>query len=205
MPAILTVSPLENPSEYDKITIAGITTSALANGLVEVTAAGRTFDWDTKKSAGSQGQTTTYRGWDLAKPKIKFKFWTSSQIDAFYQSLVPPMYYDAEKTAPQPWDVYHPKLFASQIYWLTTKTIGDLTQDGAQLWSITVETLEYRRATSKNATTTPKESNTNQNGGETKPTVADRLREQIAREHNLAAVPIASQLHGFENQNRGNQ
>lgn len=200
MPAVLTVSPLENPNEYDVITVAGITTNVLTNGLVEVTGAGRKFAWDTKKSAGSQGQTTTYRGWDLAKPKLKFKFWTSAQIDAFYQSLVPPMYYDAEKTAPQPWDVYHPKLFASQIYWLTTELIGDLTQDGAQLWSITVETLEYKRATSKNATSTPKESNTDQNGGETKPTVGDRLRQQIAAERALMHLPI-----GGGNQNRRDQ
>lgn len=201
MPSVLTVSPLQNPSEYDKITIAGITTATDSHGVVEVTGADRGYSWDQKKSAGSQGQTITYRGWALAKPKIKFKFWKQEQIDAFYRDIVPPIYYDATKTAPKPWDVYHPKLLANEIIWLVTEKIGDLEQPGSQLWTVTIETLEYRQATSKNATTTPKTSNTNQNGGQTKPTAGQLLQEAIAAERALAALPVG----GTQNQNRRNQ
>jgi len=176
---VLTVSPLGDPSNYDIITIAGITTTTEANGKVEVTGAERKFKWDVKASSGSQGQTITYRGWDLAKPKIKFSFWTDEQIRAFYESIQAPIYYDAEKEAPKPWDVYHPKLFASQIYWLVTDSIGDLIDEGGQLWTITVETLEYRQAKAKNATSTPQTSNSNQNGKATKPTVEDEQDKQI--------------------------
>lgn len=200
MPSVLTVSPLADPSNYDTITIAGITTKVETNGIVEVTDANRGFDWDVKKSAGSQGQTTTYRGWELAQPKLKFKFWTDAQITAFYQQLVTPMYYDAEKTAPKPWDVYHPKLFANQIYWLVTKKLGDLTHEGGQLWSVTVEALEFRQAKAKNATSTPEQSNPNQNGTDTKPTASDRLRQQIEQELELWNAPL-----GNQNQQRRNQ
>lgn len=176
MAGILTVSPLENPAEYDRIVIAGVT-----SGLVEVTGAERSFDWDAKKSAGSQGTTITYRGWDLATPKLKFKFWTAAQIDAFYQSIVPAIYYDADKSEPQPYDVYHPALFANQIFWLVTKKIGDLIDEGAQLWTVTVETTEYRKATAKNATATPTTANTAQNGAGTKPSVLDDQDREIQK------------------------
>ncbi len=176
---VLTVSPLGDPGNYDIITIAGITTSTETNGKVEVTGAERKFSWDTKKSAGSQGQTITYRGWDLAEPKLKFSFWRDEQIRAFYDQIQSAIYYDAEKQAPKPWDVYHPKTFASQIYWLVTKNLGDLVDEGGQLWTITVETLEYRQAKAKNATSTPQQSNSNQNGKATKPTVEDEQDKQI--------------------------
>jgi len=176
---VLTVSPLGDPSNYDIITIAGITTTTEANGKVEVTNAERKFEWDQKKSAGSQGQTITYRGWGLAKPKIKFSFWRDEQIRAFYEQIQSAIYYDAEKEAPKPWDVYHPKTFASQIYWLVTESIGDLIDEGGQLWTITVETLEYRQAKAKNATSTPQQSNSNQNGKATKPTIEDEQDRQI--------------------------
>lgn len=177
MAGILTVSPLENPAEYDRVVVAGITTG----GIVEVTGAERKFNWDVKKSAGSQGQTITYRGWDLAKPKLKFKFWRSDQIDTFYQQVIPALYYDAEKTSPQPVDIYHPKLFANQILWIVTESIGDLVDDGAQLWTVTIDALEYRKATSKNATATPSTANTAQNGAGTKPTVLDDQDREIQK------------------------
>lgn len=197
---VLTVSPLSDPSNYDIITIAGITTAVDTHGVVEVTGAERKFSWDEKRSAGSQGQTITYRGWGLAKPKVKFKFWRDAQIRAFYEQLQGPMYYDAQKASPKPWDVYHPKLFASQIYWLVTDSIGELTQEQAQLWTITVETLEYRQATSKNATATPEQSNNNENGGQTKPTAQTKLEQEIEKEKALASLPV-----GGANQNRRNQ
>lgn len=181
MPSVLTVSPLADANNYDIITIAGITTSTETNGLVVVTNAVRKFTWDAKKGAGSQGTTVTYRGWDLAKPKLVFKFWRDEQIRAFYDTLVPVMYYDAEKEAPKPWDVYHPKCFANQIYWLLTDEIGDLTDEGNQLWTITVETTEYRQAKAKNATSTPEQSNSNQNGKATKPTVESEQDAEIRR------------------------
>lgn len=178
MPGILPVSPLVDPSNYDKITIAGIDTGSLGF-IVEVTGAERPYNWDVKRAAGSQGDTITYRGWSLAKPKLKFKFWTDAGIQAFYDQVTPVIAYDADKQAPKPFDIYHPKLFANLIFWLVTEKIGDLVDEGAQLWSVTVETLEYRQAKSKNATSTPEQSNSNQNGSATKPTVLDDQDREI--------------------------
>jgi hypothetical protein len=175
MPGVLTVSPLADPSNYDKIVCAGITNA----GICIVTDADRKYDWDTKKSAGSQGTTITYRGWDLAKPKVKFLLWTDAMIRQFYDEFVPALSYDADKQAPKPFDVYHPKLFASQIYWMVTTNIGELTDEGNQLWTVTCEFLEYRQATAKNATTTPATATTGPNS--TKPTVLDEQDKEILR------------------------
>jgi hypothetical protein len=182
---VLTVGPIADPSNYNAVVIAGINTASLGATdtapamVVVVTGAERKYKWDIKSSAGSQGQTITYRGWDLAKPKLKFLLWTDAQQRAFYDQIVPVISYDAEKENPKPWDIYHPKTFASQIYWLVTDSIGDLTDEGAQLWTVTVETTEYRQAKAKNATSTPQQANQNQNGKATKPTVADEQDKEI--------------------------
>lgn len=187
MAGVLTISPLDDPSNYNKATIAGIDTSAIATPpmVVVVTNTDRKYSWDVKKSAGSQGQTITYRGWDLAKPKIKFVMWTIEQQRAFYNQIVPVLSYDAEKQAPKPFDIYHPLLFACEIYWLVTESIGALVDEGNQLWTVTVETLEYRQAKAKNATSTPEQANQNQNGSATKPTARDKQDEEIEKLRNL--------------------
>ncbi len=183
MAGVLPVTPFEDPSNYNKITVAGIDSGSLTDPpiLVEVTGADRPFNWDVKRSAGSQGQTITYRGWDLAKPKIKFKCWTSGQIKAVQNTLIPVMFYDAEKAAPKPYDIYHPKLFANLIFWLVTEKVGEWLDEGSQLWTCTVECLEYRQAKAKNATSTPETANSNQDGKNTKPTVQDEQDKEISR------------------------
>jgi hypothetical protein len=191
MAGVLTISPLDDPSNYNKATIAGIDTAAISSPAMVVVVSGcdRKYSWDTKKSAGSQGQTITYRGWDLAKPKIKFVMWTIEQQRAFYNQIVPVLSYDADKQAPKPFDIYHPLLFACEIYWLVTESIGALVDEGNQLWTVTVETLEYKQAKAKNATTTPEQANQNQNGSATKPTAADKQDVEIERLRNEWAKP----------------
>lgn len=194
MAGVLTVSPLADPADYDSATIAGIVVGRKASAenlrfVVEVNDAARPYAWDKKKAAGSQGQTITYRGWDLATPKLKFKFWTDAQITGFYTQLVPAITYDAEKEAPKPYDIYHPKLLANEIIWLVTEKIGDLIDEGAQLWTVTVETTEYRQAKAKNTTSTPNTANQNQNGKATKPTARDALDVEIDRLKNEWAKP----------------
>ncbi len=183
MAGILTVSPLADPSNYDRCVFADVTTG----GVCEVTGADRSYKWDTKRSAGSEGETITYRGWELAKPKIKFKFWTDEQISKFYSEVIPVLSFEADKQAPKAISVYHPKLFANQIFWLVTEKIGDLIDDGAQLWTVTIEFLEYRQAKAKNATTTPEQANTSPDGAaqQTKPSALrdlERERDRLLEE-----------------------
>lgn len=175
---MLTVSPLADPGNYDVAVIAGIRSP----GICEVTGANRKFIWDEKQTAGAQGATITYRGWALAKPKIKFKLWTDALIRQFYDEFVPALAYDATKQSPKPVDVYHPKLFANDIFWLVTQDIGDLTDEGAQLWTVTVEFLEYRQAKANNTTTTPTTANNSGTGNSaTKPSVEDELDQETSR------------------------
>lgn len=192
MAGVLTISPLDDPSNYNKATIAGIDTSAISTPSMVVSVSGteRGYSWDVKKSAGSQGETITYRGWELAKPKLKFVMWTIEQQRAFYNQIVPVLSYDAEKQAPKPFDIYHPLLFACEIYWLVTKSIGALVDEGNQLWTVTVETLEYKQPKAKNATSTPENANQNQNGSATKPTAQDAQDREIEALRREFAKPV---------------
>lgn len=191
---MLTSNPLLTPGDYDVISVAGVSSP----GVVEVTGAERPYKWDTKEAAGAQGATITYRGWDLAKPKLKFRFWRADQISEFYQSFVPLLQYDASKTSPKPVDCYHPALVASNIKSVVVTNLGQLTHEGAQLYSVTVDLLEYRPAPKVNATSTPKSAapnNTNKSSGATGPQhspAEDALDKAIADARAQAARPLPS-------------
>ncbi len=179
---VLTVGPIADPASYNRIIIAGVDTSKSDAGVICVLEAGggREFVWDQKQTAGAQGFTTTYRGW---KPSdgIKFRFllWTPAQQDDFYQRIYPIIKIDAEKSEPKPVDIYHPVLFANDIFWVVTDDIGPLVDEGKQLWTVTVTFREYRQAKPKNVTTTPNNANNAAGGANTKPSVTDDLQREI--------------------------
>jgi hypothetical protein len=184
----LTSNPLLNPEAFDVIVVAGVVNP----GIVRVSGAERVFDWDVKDAPGSQGSTITYRGW---KPTdsitLRFEFWEREQINEFYNEFVPLFYYDAAKTAPKPVDVFHPTLNANQVNSVVTKKIGPLTPEDKQLWSVTIEVLEYRPAPKKNATSTPKGSaGTDPAKAAAKPTVEDEQDRQIAALLEQAKKPV---------------
>jgi hypothetical protein len=148
----LLANPLVTPSAYDVIKIAGVTSP----GVFKLHSGGRRYKWDVKFAKGSEGATETYQGWDPKKDiKGTFQFWRADQIDTFYQSFVPLLKYDATKTNPQPVPIEHPVLFESDILSVVTQEIGPLTDLGRQLWSVTVEWIEFAPAKKKDVTTTP--------------------------------------------------
>lgn len=188
----LTSNPLVSPNDYDYISIAGV----LSPCPVQITNADRPYKWDEKTTAGAQGATVTYVGWDLSKPKLKFMMWKAEQISNFFTSFLPLLQYDASKTAPKPVDVYHPLLMASDVKSLYITNIGQLTHEGAQLYTLTVDTTEYRLPKKVNATSTPKSSapnSPNKASGATGPqhsAAEDALDKAIADARAQAARPL---------------
>lgn len=186
--AVLTSNPLVNPEAFDVIVVAGVVNP----GIVKVTGAERVFDWDVKDAPGSQGSTITYRGWKPTESiQLRFELWTQAQITEFFTTFVPLFYYDASKSAPKPVDVFHPILNANQINSVVTKKIGPLVLEDKQLYSCTIEVLEYRPAPKKNATTTPKSSTgTDPSKAAAKPTVEDEQDRQITALMEQAKKPV---------------
>ncbi len=175
----LGANPLVNPTALDYVGVAGVANSGIARVL---DADGRPYDWDKKNSSGSQGATQTYRGWDLAKFKVRYEFWLAEQIDYFENVYVPVLRYDALKQAPQPVAVYHPILASRDVHAAIVTRIGPLVDLGAQLWSVTVDFEEFRPPKKKNVTTTPdKGAKTDGKNGAQKPTVEDRLDARLVQ------------------------
>ena len=175
---ILTVTPLEDPDSYNRMVLGDITTP----GICELIGGGdRPYKWDQKEAAGAQGVTTTYRGWRPSDGiRFKFKLWTVELMLAWYRDVMPVIAIDAEKQEPKPYSVYYPTLFANDIFWLVTDKIGPLTDEGKQLWTVTVDFKEYRQAKPKNVTTTPTSATSTAGNPANKPTVQDAQDREIA-------------------------
>jgi hypothetical protein len=182
---VLVVDPLTNPDLYNHLNVGGVDNPGI---FVLESDADRPYRWDVKNVAGAQGSTITYQGWDLAKPKGKFKFWLADQISEFYGSYLPLLSYDATKKAPKPVSVFHPVLFANDTINVVVDKIGQLTHEGQQLWSVAIELIEYRPAPKVNTTTTPKSADPGSSPA--KPTVNDALDEAIANELAIARKPL---------------
>jgi hypothetical protein len=185
---ILTVTPLEDPASYDRMVLGDITTP----GICELVGGGeRPYKWDQKETAGAQGVTTTYRGWRPSDGiRFKFKLWTAALIQAFFRDVYPVIAIDGEKQEPKPYSVYYPTLFANDIFWLITDKIGPLTDEGKQLWTVTVEFKEFRQAKPKNVTTTPDTATSTAGNPKTKPTARDQQDEEIERLRREFAKPF---------------
>jgi len=187
MDVVLFANPLTSPEQFDFLNVAGV----LSPGIFKLEGGERPYKWDVKDAAGTQGATETYRGLRPSEDiKGKFLLWTVEQIDEFFNTFVPLLHYDATKKAPQPINVLHPVLAANGITNLVTKNVGPLVhEDGKQLWSVTVEFIEYRPAQKKNATTTPKSSKTTTNA-QGKPSVQDVQDKEIEKLLKQATTPL---------------
>ncbi len=187
----LIVNPLRVPAFYDKLNAAGIDNPGV---FILISGGSRPYKWDRKSAAGSQGATSTYRGWDVSSGiKGKFVFWEATQIDEFYDTYLPQLQYDANKQSPSPVDIFHPALNANGVTAIQVDDIGPLVDEsgGKQMWSVTIEFSEFRPAAKKNATATPNAAQAAPAGaGETKPSVQDEIDREIEKELEMARRPL---------------
>lgn len=174
----LSANPLESPSEWDKLNVAGVDNP----GIFRLDGGGgRTYKWEVKDPAGGQGGFVTYRGWKLSENiKAKFLLWEAAQIAEFYNTYLPLLQYDSTKQAPKPVTVFHPALLANGITSVVVNEIGPMLDEsqGKQLWSVTIDLTEYGPPPKKNATTTPDGAKASDAGGN-KPSAQDEQDEEI--------------------------
>ena len=187
----LVINPLRVPAYYDKLNIAGLDNPGV---FILISGGSRPYRWDRKSPAGSQGATSTYRGWDVSSGiKGKFVFWTADQIDEFFESYLPLLQYDANKQSPAPVDIFHPALNTNGVTAIQVDEIGPLVDDGngKQMWSVTIEFSEFRPPPKKNATSTPNSAKTAPDGSsETKPSVEDDIDRELEKELEMARRPL---------------
>ncbi len=144
------LNPIDNPQAWDIVSIGDVTSP----GLCEVSEAKRKHDYDVKKGKGTAGATTTFTGKSPATFAIKFKLWQPAHFTA-WDTFRPLLKYDPAKKTAQAFDIYHPALADIDIKSVVTESIGSIVHEGGQLYSITVEFLEYFPASKTSSVSTP--------------------------------------------------
>ncbi len=149
------LDPITNPQAWDVIIIAGQTSP----GFCEVGEFKRAHEWDVKKGKGVFGATTTFVGRPPAKGTIKFYLWRPSDFVAWdtFRKLLK---YDPTKTTVSAVDIFHPSLADIDVKSVVTESIGNIVHEGQQMYSISVELLEYFPPPKISAVATPSTSKT---------------------------------------------
>ena len=150
MSALGAQNPLDNPQVWDVVTISGI----VCPGIIEMGEWKRAHDWDIKKGKGTVGGTVTFVQKPPAEGSIKFLLWTAEQFQA-WDSFLPLLKYDPTKSTVSAVDIYHPGLDAIDIATVVTVKIGNIIHEGKQLYSISVDFLEYFPPPNVSAVGTP--------------------------------------------------
>jgi hypothetical protein len=144
------LDPLNNPQAWD-VVVCGQVTSP---GICMVGEFRRANEWDVKKGKGSFGATTTYVGHPPCTGKVEFLLWRPIHF-VQWDTFRPFLKYDPTKKSIQAVDIYHPSLADVDVTSVVTEKIGNIVHKGKQLYSITVDFLEYCPAPARSAVSTP--------------------------------------------------
>lgn len=181
------INPIDNPQAWDTVTIGQVQSP----GVCKVTGFKRQNEWDIKKGKGTLGATTTYVGKPPAKGSITFQLWTAFHF-AEWDEFRPLLKYDPTKKAVQAVDIYHPSLADIDLNSVIVENIGAIEHEGQQLYTITVDFIEYFPAPKKSAVGTPTSSSTTQKGttpGSPPDPIADAQQKEIAALLKKASEP----------------
>jgi hypothetical protein len=144
-------SPLETPDAYDVAYLGGQPTPGLAlvSGFVEL------YDWDVKKSKGSAGATITAQGRPPCDSgSIKLQLWLPEHFaawDAFKDLLRGTQ---GKGKTPAALSIEHPHANDVGVTSVVVKKITQITPEGGQLYSVTIDVLEYRKPVKAGGTPT---------------------------------------------------
>lgn len=181
-------NPIDNPQDWDYVTIAGIRNP----GLAIVGEFKRTSTWDEKNGKGNQGSTITYVGRRAAKGRIIFQLWTAAHFvewDAFF----PLFQYNPGKTPTTGVAISYPALDNLSIVNVVCESIGSIVHKGGQLYEIEVYLMEWYPPPQQAVVSTPV--STVGKGGSTQ-VVPPVLAQNNSYLENLAAtgaVPLFAQ------------
>lgn len=181
------INPIDYPQDWDVVRIG----QAISPGICKVGEFKRAHEWDVKKGKGTLGATVTFVARPPAKGSITFKLWTSAHFTA-WDSFRPLLQYDPTKKSVQAVDIYHPSLADIGLTSVVTESIGNIVHEGDQLYSITVEFLEYFPPPKGSAVSTPTGSRSTQSNttpGAPADPVADAQQKEIGELMKQAAAP----------------
>ncbi len=153
MSALGQLNPLDNPQVWDVVVISGVTSP----GVIKEGSLGdwkRTHDFDVKKGKGTLGATVTFTNKPPAEGTITFMLWLAEHFAA-WDAFLPLLKYDPTKKTVTAVDIYHPALDAIDVSSVVCTKIGNLVHEGKQLYSITVDFLEYFPTPAQSAVSTP--------------------------------------------------
>lgn len=171
-------NPLRDPRVYDFIELAGRENP----GIAQVTGFKRPFGWDVKKGKGVKGATLTLGDYPPAEGSIKFLLWLEEHFEQ-WDEFVEIFQYDRNKKAAPAVDIWHPHLAAIGVDSVVCKEIGQMVHEGKQLYTVTVDLIEYWPPPKKSAVSTPSGSKTgtDKKPGASDDPIADAQQAQIAK------------------------
>ena len=143
-------NPIDYAQNWDGFVIQGVVTP----GRCEVTGFKRAVEWDVKLGKGTAGGTETVKGLPPAKGSVKFFAWTAAHFAA-WDDLLPLLKYDPTKKTKQANEVYYPSLADIDVNSVNIESISAWEHAGAQLYTRTVDMLEFYPPPPKSATSTP--------------------------------------------------
>lgn len=158
------VDPINFPQVWDAVFVGG----QFSPGVCQLSGFKRAFQFDVKKGKGALGATVTFVQRPPAEGTIKFLLWLPFHFGQWDQ-FRPLLKYDPTKKAVQAIDIYHPSLNDLEITSVVCKSIGAIEHEGNQLYSITVEVLEYFPPPKASAVSTPSTSTGTSPGGSSSP------------------------------------
>ena len=166
------LNPIANPEAWDKVEI-GLTESP---GVCVISGAERKYGWDIKRGKGTLGGTLTFNEAPPVEFSIKFLLWEEEHFEdwATFRTLFK---YDPTKKETTAVDIYHPSLADIDVKSVVCKKIGGIEHEGKQLYSITVDLIEYHPPPKKSAVSTPDTSKPNANQSGTNGTQPDPIAD----------------------------
>ncbi len=181
------INPIDNPQAWDVINVGGKDNP----GYCEVGEFKRENEWDIKKGKGTKGATMTFVGLPPAKGQIVFYLWLAQHFrdwEAFRKLFK----YDPTKKTTSAIDIYHPSLADIDISSVVTEYITNIVHVGKQMYTVTVDLVEYSPPPKASAVSTPGGSKST--GGASIPgtptdPVADAQQKEIAALLKTASEP----------------
>jgi len=150
--------PGSAPLVYDQVTANGIASPGVARITSDIA---REYAWDRKQAPGAAGENMTFRGLNIVSFTIECQLWTDDLLTQ-WEAWAGLWEWDPIKQAATPVEVFHPLLAergitvasATKIYAPKQARLGD------NLWIGKIEALEWRPPPKKNATSSPKSTQT---------------------------------------------
>lgn len=141
-------NPIDNPSAYDFIEIAGMKTP----GLCKLTGCDRAYDWKVNAAHGSDGASTTLTGVGVIQPSFELTLWEPEHFVA-WETLERILYDSIRGDKAKALSAHHPEMARKGFGALSIKKVGQLIPKPGGVSTVKVDVLEFKPPKPKAAST----------------------------------------------------